>query len=122
MISNSILTIENQIHSSVYENPHSMISGRMEKLLEYNIENLNSREIKYHKDRLLQLAEFARLSKIQVQFIGLNELQAKYASHSCCTWFSGHVYHPECDLVQLLSAIQSQSESSPRKYNIKLVY
>ncbi|MCE7736180.1 MAG: hypothetical protein GPJ54_14965 [Candidatus Heimdallarchaeota archaeon] len=94
----------------------------MERLLEYNIKNLKSSEIRYHKNKFLQLAEFARISKVQIQFKGLTELQGKYAPHNCCTWFSGHNYHPECDLVQLLSAIQSQSESSPRKYNIKLVY
>lgn len=100
----------------------SMRFGSMDRLLEYNFKQLTLNAFDEEKRRLLQLADFARLSKVQIHFIGLNELQKKYAPHNCCTWFSGHKYHPECDMVQLLSAIQSQSICSPKKYNIKLIY
>ncbi|OLS20792.1 MAG: hypothetical protein HeimC2_35720 [Candidatus Heimdallarchaeota archaeon LC_2] len=124
MVSNSS-PIEQQTsnhHPIDYEETPSIITNDLDRLLEYNITNLTTSKIREHRNKLHQLSEFARLSRIQVHFIGLIDLQKKFAPHNCCTWFSGHDYHPECDLVQILSAIQSQSMVSPRKYKIKLVY
>ncbi|MHA2027920.1 MAG: hypothetical protein ACW99A_03185 [Candidatus Kariarchaeaceae archaeon] len=97
-------------HPVTHDYPLSMRSGKMERLLRYSLVDLNRISFNIHKRKLLQLADHARLNKIQIHFLGKEDMM-KGVNPDC-----------ENELFKILADIESQSILSPRKYNIKLVY
>ncbi len=114
--------LEIQYHPHEYDEPLSMRSGSMKKLLEFDISDLNSEKLPLYRRRLTQLAEFARLSRIQISFTGLNDYINKSELHYCRTWNSKDILHPEREIVELMIDIQTKSLLSHRKYDIDLVF
>ncbi|MCE7733506.1 MAG: hypothetical protein GPJ54_01425 [Candidatus Heimdallarchaeota archaeon] len=91
------------------------------RILEYDISNLNPTTITNHKKRIYQLATFADITKIQIHFRGLEKFTKKYEMLFGCSWDSDDDYPREKEFFDLLNMIQSQSNVSSRKYDIKLV-
>lgn len=91
------------------------------RILEYNISDLNPTTITNHKKRIYQLATFADITKIQIHFRGLEKFTKKYEMLFGCSWDLEEDYPREKEFFDLLNMIQSQSNVSSRKYEIKLV-
>jgi hypothetical protein len=113
---------ERKSTDNVNQPPAPMSSLRnLSRLMEYDISDLNPKNLTKHKKRLYQLATFADISRVQIQFPDLENLRRKYEMHFCQNWDSEDNYPIERELFDLLETIQMQSNVSPRRYEIKIV-
>jgi hypothetical protein len=91
------------------------------KMMTLQMDRINRSSIGRYKSAFYSFAEKVRNKEMSVSFDGLGYFKEKFTKDKCCSWFSQHNSHPERELIQLLSAIESQSLRTRNHYHIKMV-
>lgn len=100
-----------------YEYP----SVSQKSIMKLDLTKIDRNSIKTYRSAFHKLANFVVQGKTAVTFPGLDYALNTYTKTPCCSWSCLHESSPKPDLLQLLTAIRSQSKPSEQLYVIEVV-